>query len=48
MAADDYGIYDRVLDWFSDRRMAMAKGFVLLAVIAIIGGLVLAIVSQAA
>lgn len=48
MAADDYGTYDRVLDWFSRHRMTMAKGFVLLAVIAILGGLVLAIVVQAA
>jgi hypothetical protein len=46
VAEPGYGAYDRVLDWFSDHRMAMAKGFVLLAVVAILGGLVLAIAVQ--
>ncbi len=41
-----YGLYDRVLDWFSDHRMAMAKAFVLLAVVAIVGSLLLAIAVQ--
>lgn len=46
MANHTYGTYDRVLDWFSDRRMAFAKGFVVLAVFAIMGGLLFAIVAQ--
>jgi hypothetical protein len=32
-------LYDRVLDWFSDHRMAIAKGVVLVAVFAMVGGL---------
>jgi hypothetical protein len=44
--APRYGAYDRVLDWFSDRRMALAKGFVLLAVLAIFASLLLTIAMQ--
>lgn len=32
-------LYDRVLDWFSDHRMTIAKGVVLVAVFAMVGGL---------
>ncbi len=32
-------LYDRVLDWFSDHRMDIAKGVVLVAVFAMVGGL---------
>ncbi len=47
MVADPgYGLYDRVLDWFSARRMAFAKGFVVLAVFAILGSLIFAIIAQ--
>lgn len=46
MAEPGYGLYDRILNWFSDHRMDLAKGFVLLAVVAILGGLVLSIVAQ--
>lgn len=46
MADTGYGLYDRVLDWFSDRRMTFAKGFVVLAVFAIIGSLLFAILAQ--
>ena len=47
MSEPDYGLYDRVLDWFSDHRMVMAKAFVLLAVGAILGGLLLSLLIQA-
>lgn len=33
--------YDRVLDWFSANRMTIAKGVVLLAVVAMMGGIVI-------
>ena len=46
MAQSEYGFYDRVLDWFSDRRMAFAKSFVLLAVAAILGSLIFTILAQ--
>lgn len=46
MAAQDYGIYDRILDWCSDHRMAFAKAFVLVAVVAMVGGILLVIVAQ--
>lgn len=46
MSAQEYGIYDRVLDWFSQHRMAFAKGFVLVAVGAMVGGILMVIVAQ--
>ncbi|CAN5520086.1 hypothetical protein KSP35_16050 [Aquihabitans sp. G128] len=39
MAPPRYTAYDRTLDFFSDHRMAIAKGFVLLAVLAIFASL---------
>lgn len=43
----EYGTYDRVLDWFSDHRMALMKGALVVAVVAMVGsGLLLAIISQ--
>jgi hypothetical protein len=38
-----YTTYDRTLDWFSDHRMAIAKGFVVLAVFAIFASLLAAL-----
>lgn len=46
MTAQEYGTYDRVLDWFSEHRMAFAKAFVLVAVGAMVGGILLVIVAQ--
>jgi len=46
VADPGYGLYDRVLDWFSDHRMAMAKGFVVTAVVAIFASLIFAIAIQ--
>lgn len=46
MAPQAYGLYDRVLDWFSEHRMVLAKGFVVFAVFAIIASLLLAILAQ--
>lgn len=46
MADPGYGLYDRVLDWFSKHRMAMAKGFVVTAVLAIVASLLFAIAVQ--
>jgi len=43
MAPPRYTAYDRTLDFFSDHRMAIAKGFVLLAVLAIFASLIAAI-----
>ncbi|CAN5899258.1 hypothetical protein BH23ACT2_BH23ACT2_05740 [soil metagenome] len=34
-------LYDRVLDWFSANRMAIAKVVVLVAVAAMVGGIVI-------
>ena len=39
MAPPRYTAYDRTLDFLSDHRMAIAKGFVLLAVLAIFASL---------
>lgn len=36
--------YDRTLDWFSDHRMAMARAFVLLAVLSMFAGLLGAVI----
>lgn len=44
--ASGYGTYDRVLDWFSDHRMALVKGFLVLAVAAMVGGILMVIVAQ--
>lgn len=44
--SSDYGTYDRILDWFSDRRMALVKGFLVLAVAAMVGGILLVIIAQ--
>ena len=46
MSEPGYGLYDRVLDWFSDRRMVFAKSFVVLAVAAIVGSLIFTILAQ--
>ncbi len=46
MTKHEYGLYDRVLDWFSDRRMELIKGAMVLAVVAMVGGILLAIVAQ--
>jgi hypothetical protein len=46
VADQPYGLYDRVLDWFSDHRMEMAKGFVVTAVVAIFASLLFAILIQ--
>jgi len=41
-----YGTYDRVLDWFSDHRQTIAKVCVLVAVVAMVGtGLIAALLS---
>lgn len=40
----DYGTYDRVLDWFSDHRQLIAKVFVLVAILGMIATLVLSAV----
>lgn len=44
MAPARRSAYDRTLDWFSDHRMAMAKAFVLLAVLSLFAGLLGAII----
>lgn len=46
MSEPGYGLYDRVLDWFSDRRMLFAKGFVVFAAAAILGSLIFTILAQ--
>ena len=40
MAQQDYSTYDRILDWFSDRRDTIAKTVVLVAVGAMMFGVV--------
>jgi len=45
MAPHQPSTYDRVLDWCSDHRMAIAKGFVLFAVGTLLLGVVAAALS---
>ena len=45
-ATEDYGTYDRVLDWLSARRTGFAKAFVVFAVAAMVGVFLLVIVAQ--
>ena len=42
-----YGLYDRVLDWFTDHRDQLVKGFLILAVLAMVGGIVLSVIASA-